>query len=86
MLGQKAKVKPVIETSRGRVEITSARPQHHIGGYRAMFDLVPDDSVEPINIKVHLEANGQPISETWVYQWNPPAPDKRELHNAGHLK
>ena len=86
MLGQKAEVKPVIETSRGRVEITSARPQHHIGGYRAMFDLVPDDSVEPINIKVHLEANGQPISETWVYQWNPPAPDKRELHNAGHLK
>jgi glucans biosynthesis protein len=86
MLGQKAEVRPVIETSRGRVEITSARPQHHIGGYRAMFDLVPDDSVEPINIKVHLEANGQPISETWVYQWNPPAPDKRELHNAGHLK
>lgn len=86
MLGQKTEVKPVIETSRGRVEITSARPQHHIGGYRAMFDLVPDESVAPINIKVHLEANGQPISETWVYQWNPPAPADRELYNAGHLK
>ncbi|MBM6552282.1 glucan biosynthesis protein D [Marinomonas ostreistagni] len=87
MLGQTAKVKPVIETSRGRVEITSARPQHHIGGYRAMFDLVPlDESQEPINIKVHLEANGQVLSETWQYQWTPPAAEDRELYNAGHLK
>ncbi len=86
-LGQDTEVKPVIEASRGRVEITSARPQHHIGGYRAMFDLVPlDDSVEPINIKMHLEANGQVLSETWVYQWFPPAKEDRELYNPGHLK
>ncbi len=87
MLGKTAEVKPVIEASRGRVEITSARPQAHIGGYRAMFDLVPlDDSQEPINIKVYLEANGQRLSETWMYQWTPPAKDDRALHNAGHLK
>lgn len=86
-IGEKTVVKPVIKASRGTVEITSARPQHHIGGYRAMFDLVPPDETQtPINIEVYLEANGQRISETWMYQWTPPGKNGRELHNAGHLK
>ncbi|BFM05646.1 glucan biosynthesis protein [Halioxenophilus aromaticivorans] len=82
MLGADTKVKPVITTSAGKVEITSARPQHAIQGYRAMFDLVPPkDSLQPINIRVHLEANGYPLTETWMYQWTPPPEEQRELYN-----
>ncbi len=82
MLGADTKVKPVISASAGKVEITSARPQHAINGYRAMFDLVPPkDRQEPINIRVHLEANGYPLTETWLYQWAPPPKDRRELYN-----
>lgn len=87
MLGKNTKVKAQINTSKGRVEIESARPLQSIHGYRVMFDLVPPDGTDnPINMTVRLEANGQPLSETWQYQWNPPLEKDRELHNAGHLK
>ncbi len=87
MLGNDTKVKAVITSSEGRVEIESARPLHSIDGYRAMFDLVPPKGEpKPINLRVYLEANGQPLTETWQYQWTPPAESDRELHNAGHLK
>ncbi|MBR7889382.1 glucan biosynthesis protein D [Marinomonas sp. A79] len=89
MLGQDAKVNAVITTSDGRTEIESARPLHSIDGYRAMFDLVPpseEGTPKPINMRVYLEANGQPLTETWQYQWTPPPVEDRELHNAGHLK
>ncbi len=78
LLGKDAKVTAMISASRGKVEITSARPLDAIHGYRAMFDLKPaDDSVESIDIRVYLAADGQPLSETWLYQWTPPAPGKR---------
>jgi len=78
LLGKDAKVKAMISVSRGKVEISSARPLDAIHGYRAMFDLKPtDDSVEPIDVRVYLAADGQPLSETWLYQWTPPAPAKR---------
>ncbi|TCK03082.1 glucan biosynthesis protein [Marinobacterium mangrovicola] len=85
MLGKDTEVKPVITASSGEVEIASARPQNAIGGYRAMFDLVPTESTEPVNLRVYLEANGQPLTETWVYQWTPPPADERDLRNPGHL-
>ena len=86
MLGGETTVEPVITTSAGRVEITSARPQHAIDGYRAMFDVVPPDgSSEPINLKVYLAIDGRPVTETWVYQWTPPPADQRDLRNPGHL-
>ncbi|TVM33176.1 glucan biosynthesis protein D [Oceanidesulfovibrio marinus] len=86
-LDKDAEVKPIITTSAGRVEITSARPQHAIQGYRAMFDLVPPEgSQDPINIRLYLESNGKPLTETWLYQWTPPPAEKQELFNAGHLE
>jgi glucans biosynthesis protein len=72
-LAKNAEVEPVISASRGEIEITSARPQVEINGYRAMFDLRPtDDSMEPIDLRLYLRINGQPLTETWVYQWTPP--------------
>jgi glucans biosynthesis protein len=79
-LGDGAHVMPVISASRGRVEITSARPLHPVNGWRAMFDVVPpDDSVEPINLRLYLSVDGQALSETWLYQYTPPPPALRRL-------
>jgi periplasmic glucans biosynthesis protein len=72
-LAKKAQVEPVISASRGEVEITSARPQLEINGYRAMFDLKPtDDSLEPVDLRLYLRIDKQPLTETWIYQWTPP--------------
>ncbi|MBI4207914.1 MAG: glucan biosynthesis protein D [Betaproteobacteria bacterium] len=80
MIGQDTKVEPVITASRGEIDITSARPLHAVRGYRAMFDLKPtDNSVEPINLRLYLRAGGQPLTETWLYQWTPPPSDQRAV-------
>jgi glucans biosynthesis protein len=74
-----AEVEPVISASRGRIEITSARPQFEITGYRAMFDLRPtDDSTEPIDLRLYLRLQGKPWTETWMYQWTPPPVAERK--------
>jgi periplasmic glucans biosynthesis protein len=78
-LPQDAEVEPVITASRGEIEIASARPQKDVKGYRAMFDLRPtDSSIEPIDLRLYLRLNGQPLTETWLYQWNPPPPAERK--------
>ncbi|AKJ31373.1 glucan biosynthesis protein D [Caldimonas brevitalea] len=80
LLGKDSKVEPVITASRGKIEITSARPQGAINGYRAMFDLRPtDNSTEPINLRMYLQCDGQPLTETWIYQWVPPPPAERKF-------
>ena len=73
-------VEAVITASSGRVEITSARPLASIRGIRAMFDIVPTESTAPITLRVFLRgANGQALSETWLYEWTPPALADRRL-------
>lgn len=87
MIGTNSTIRPVLETSAGRIEITSVRPQHAIHGFRCMFDVVPpDESQNPINLRLYLEADGRPLTETWIYQWTPPAPQDRKLYNPGHLE
>ncbi len=74
-----ATVEPVITASRGQIEITSARPLYPVQGFRAMFDIRPlDDSTDPIDLRLFLRRNGQPLSETWIYQWTPPSPAERK--------
>jgi glucans biosynthesis protein len=70
MLGKHVKLEPVITASRGQIEIPSVRPLEAVQGYRVMFDLKPtDSSVAPVNLRLYLRADGQPLSETWLYQW-----------------
>ncbi len=79
-LGKDVKVVPMISAARGKVEITSARPLEAIHGYRVMFDIKPtEDSVAPIDLRVYLAADGQALSETWLYQWSPPALAQRSF-------
>jgi len=75
MLGNDVAVEPVITASRGQIELVSARRMHEIDGYRAMFDLKPDDSGRaPVDLRLYLRAGEQPLTETWLYQWVPPEP------------
>ncbi|MBW7470084.1 glucan biosynthesis protein [Marinobacter sp. M216] len=80
MLSGDAQVEPVITVSRGSVEISSARPLASLNGYRAMFDLVPDNSTDPIDLTVVLKLGDEVLTETWVYQYSPPPPKERELY------
>ncbi|MGB7481450.1 MAG: glucan biosynthesis protein D [Burkholderiaceae bacterium] len=78
LLGKHVKVLPKISASRGTVELASARPLHAIQGYRLMFDLKPaDDGIAPIDLRAYLAVDGQPLSETWLYQWTPPPAAQR---------
>ena len=81
LLNPGAQVKAVITASRGTVELTSARPLDAIKGWRAMFDVRPDgDSTAPINLRMHLQVDGQSLTETWLYQWTPPPVAQRILY------
>lgn len=80
LISAQTRVEAQIWVSRGRIEIPSARPLESIRGFRAMFDVVPpDDSTTPIDIRLYLTANGQPMTETWLYQWTPPPRQERKL-------
>jgi glucans biosynthesis protein len=75
LVGDESQMVPVITPSRGSVELTSARPLKSIQGYRAMFDLrLPDEQPVAVELRLYLSYRGQPMSETWCYQWTPPAP------------
>ncbi|HEV8503191.1 MAG TPA: glucan biosynthesis protein D [Casimicrobiaceae bacterium] len=77
-----ATVEPVITASRGAVEIPSARPQREIDGYRAMFDIRPDDAPDPVDLRLYLRLDGAALSETWLYQWTPPPLVARQAYLA----
>jgi periplasmic glucans biosynthesis protein len=74
LVGDHKLMAPVITVSRGTVELTSARPLKSIQGFRAMFDLrLPDEQPgPPVELRMYLAYAGQPMSETWCYQWAPP--------------
>jgi glucans biosynthesis protein len=80
-----AAIEPVVVVSRGAVELATARVLKHgeAAGprYRAVFDVVPpDDSTPPIEVRMFLRSGGQPLTETWLYHWVPPAANERKLH------
>jgi len=78
--GTGEKIEAVITASRGKVEITSARPLEAIRGWRAMFDLKPEDTkTDPITLRMFLRRDGKPLTETWLYQYVPPAEKDRKI-------
>ncbi|MET4026500.1 glucans biosynthesis protein [Marinobacter sp. MBR-99] len=79
MMDRHAGVEAVVSASRGKVELVSARPLHAINGFRAMFDLVPDDDTSPIDLRLYLRLGPQALTETWLYQYTPPPPEARSL-------
>ncbi len=50
-----------------------------IDGYRIQFFYwYPTGSTDPVDMRMYLRCQGDAISETWLYQYFPPAPDKRQ--------
>jgi glucans biosynthesis protein len=79
MLAAGAEVQANVSASRGQIELVSARPLLEAHGWRAMFDLRPTDpSTEPVNLRAFLTLGGQPLTETWLYQYTPPPPAQRD--------
>ncbi|BCG09568.1 MULTISPECIES: glucan biosynthesis protein D [Buttiauxella] len=72
-------IEPVITLSNGearQIEILYVEP---FDGYRILFDWYPtDDSTDPVDMRMFLRCQGDAISETWLYHYFPPAPDKRK--------
>ena len=80
LVDSKTKVEAVVTTTKGRIETTSARPLDPVRGWRAIFDLVPDaTSTEPISLRMFLRADGQALTETWLYEYAPPPLNERPL-------
>jgi glucans biosynthesis protein len=44
-----------------------------------MFDIVPPAGTEPIDLRLYLSHEGQALTETWLYQWTPPAAGERKV-------
>jgi periplasmic glucans biosynthesis protein len=73
-LAKEAVVEAVITTSSGTTEHVTAHYVEEFKGYGALFDVrPPDDSLDAINLRLYLRIDGRPLTETWIYQWTPPA-------------
>jgi periplasmic glucans biosynthesis protein len=72
-LAKDASVEAVISTSKGSsTEHVTAHYVDEFKGYRALFDVrPPDDSNEPVDLRLYLRIDGRPLTETWIYQWTP---------------
>lgn len=72
-------IEPVITLSSGeakQIEILYVEP---FDGYRILFDWYPtSDSTDPVEMRMYLRCRGDAISETWLYQYFPPAADQRK--------
>jgi glucans biosynthesis protein len=72
LLARNAPIELRVKASRGEIKIPSVRPLDAINGFRAIFDLQPDDALTPIDLRAQIVMGGQTLSETWLYQYSPP--------------
>lgn len=61
-------IRPIVSTSVGAIRDVVGRPNPEIKGYRVTFDLDPGNE-ELCELRMVLETDGKPISETWLYRW-----------------
>lgn len=72
-------IEPVVTVSNGRVQDFHILKLDEIKGYRVLFDWYPtNDSVDPVTMRLFIRTADRTLSETWLYQYFPPAPDKRK--------
>jgi glucan biosynthesis protein len=72
-------IEPVVTVTHGKLQEFSILKLPAINGYRVIFDWLPDsDSVEPVEMRMFIKTQDRTLSETWLYQYFPPAPDKRK--------
>ncbi len=78
-LAKDAPVEAVITTSHGQTEHVTAHYVQEFNGYRALFDVKPpEDTIDPIDMRLYLRIDGRPLTETWIYLWTPPSLKERK--------
>jgi glucans biosynthesis protein len=65
-----AGIVPQISASPGTIADIVARPNPEIRGYRVSFELDPGNE-NLCELRMVLQADGKPVSETWLYRWTP---------------
>lgn len=71
-------IDPVVTVSGGEVKDFNVLALPNIKGFRVTFDWYPtSDSVAPVEMRMFIRTQDRTLSETWLYQYFPPAPDKR---------
>jgi periplasmic glucans biosynthesis protein len=70
-----ARPTPVVTASRGEVSLVFAEAIPGGPGWRAVFDLTAAGH-EAVELRLFLALDGQPLSETWLYQHHPAAPPR----------
>ena len=63
-----AGVRLAASTDRGRILNPVARPNPEAAGWRASFELAPEDN-RAAELRATLMQGDAPVSETWVYRW-----------------
>ncbi|PBP80835.1 glucan biosynthesis protein D [Pseudomonas syringae] len=72
-------IEPIVTVTHGKVQDFNILVLPDIKGYRVTFDWVPaSDSVEPVEMRMFIRTGDRTLSETWLYQYFPPAPDRRK--------
>jgi glucans biosynthesis protein len=67
---QRYDIKPVISTSRGKIDNAYVIKVVGTDRWRALFDLQSDGN-EPVNLRMFLKLGDTTLSETWLYQYFP---------------
>ncbi|WP_205966190.1 glucan biosynthesis protein, partial [Pseudomonas viridiflava] len=74
----KTPIEPIITASGGKVQDIQVLELPDIKGFRVLFDWYPTgDSVDPVDMRLFIKTQGRTLSATWLYQYLPPAPEKR---------
>lgn len=67
-----------VSASNGQISYTATHAMQPIHGYRAVFDWMPTgDDTTPVTLRAYLANGDKTLTETWLYQWVPPAPSER---------
>jgi glucans biosynthesis protein len=75
-MAQRYDVEPVIGTSRGKVDGAYVIKVVGTNKWRALFDLQLPQTQQrtaPVDLRLFLRLDGRTLSETWLYQYFPPA-------------
>jgi glucans biosynthesis protein len=59
-----------LSNSRGKIVSVAGRSNPDVKGYRVGFELDPENN-SLIELRLLLEKDGKPLSETWLYRWTP---------------
>lgn len=70
--GDTVKASPVVTASRGTLGRAFIEPVPGTRRWRAVFDLKAEGT-EPVELRLYIQGNGDALTETWLYQFRPPA-------------